>query len=279
MSNETLKSDEREYFRGFLARVYKAPFLTTEEETAIVERMKTGGTVGQKARDRLITSHLRMVSAMAIKMRPMRINLDEMIQEGTIGLLQAADKFALDRGCRFSTYAWWWVREALHLYLRRQGGGIQIPHLQQKKLAAFEKAVGKLAAEGKALTDENIAQVMEIPVKSVRDIAEVRMLTHMVSLNRPVGDENATELGDLITDQQQKSAEDLLLEEESHGSTADLVAVLNERERKIINMRFGLEGENESTLDQVSQVFHISRERVRQIEVKALKKMRLLLPA
>ncbi len=274
MANKIVNDSEQEFFRSFLSRVHNAPFLSGDEEIALVRRIKAGGADGERARGELATAYLRLVTSVACKTNRRGRNLQEIMQEGTIGLMLAVDRFEEERGVRFGTYAWWWIRASIKDYLNKGDGTIYIPANQGKKVARFVLTVKRLGEQLLPVTEENLASEMGISVEEVRDIAETRMINFMASINDRVGEDGRLEVGDLIADRLAVDAEQNLISEENAEHVVDALGGLSERERKIVSMRFGLNGESESTLEQVGNVFGVSKERIRQIEAKALSRLK-----
>lgn len=258
------------YLDGYLQRAYAAPLLAREEEQDLVTRMQAGGASGARARDKLVTAHLKMVVPVARKFLGYGVPLDDLIQEGNLGLIRAAEKFDLAAGTRFSTYAWFWVRAAIKDYASDNSSTVRIPATKRKLLASLKKALRVLADNQEQPTEERLAKLMKVTVKDIRELSEYALIE--VSLNTRVGESGETELGDLMEDGSFENFEQRLESEDTVKAIRASLEVLNERERIIVSGRFGLDGDPQ-TLEDLAQQFSITRERIRQIEAKALQKL------
>jgi RNA polymerase primary sigma factor len=261
-----------DYLSAYLQSAYQAPLLSREEETALVVAMENGGSQGIRARNALVTAHLKMVVPVAKKFLGYGVPLEDLIQEGNEGLIKAAAKFKRDFGTRFSTFAWWYVRVAVKEFASDNHSTVRIPATKRKVLAAFKKALKTLSENREPASDERIAKLMNVPVKDVRELADLALIE--VSLNAKIGEEDGSaELGDMLEDTATESVEDRVMSAEVKAAVRASLDVLDDRERAIISGRFGLDDEDSLTLEDLSKQFGVSRERIRQIEAKALEKL------
>lgn len=269
---KTQASYDSDYLASYLQRAYQAPLLSPEEETALVVAMENGGPAGERARNALVTAHLKMVIPIAKKFLGYGVPLEDLVQEGNEGLIKAAGKFKREFGTRFSTYAWWYVRVAVKEFASDNHSAVRIPATKRKVLAAFKKALKTLRENQEPASDERIAKLMNVSVKDVRDLADLALIE--VSLNIKVGDmDDSAELGDLMEDTSVENVEDRVISANMREVIRASLSSLNDRERTIIVGRFGLDDEDPLTLEDLSKQFGITRERIRQIEGKALEKL------
>ena len=267
MSHRNVIHPQDEALARYIQSTFKAPMLSREEEQALGEALSRGGAEAKKARDRLVNTHLRMTVSMARKFLGYGLPLEDLIQEGSIGLIDAAERFEPGRG-KFATYAWWYIRQAIRSYAIDNGRTIRVPVTQAKKITALNNKIKELTANfGRAPTDVEIASAMGIEIGDVHDL--MLYSREPISLNMPIGD-GESELAALIPDREAVNPEEALIRADEERHVREMVEKLPERERQVVTMRFGLDGEAERTLEEVSQVFDVSRERIRQIEVKAL---------
>ena len=253
----------------FLKEIGKIRLLTYEEENILAERMLKGD---KEAKKQLIESNLRLVVSIAKKYIGRGMNFLDLIQEGNLGLIKAVDKFDQSKGYKFSTYATWWIRQAITRAIADQARTIRIPvHMVETINKLIKTSRHLLQTLGREPTPEEIAKELEMPVEKVREILKVAQ--EPISLETPVGEEDESNLGNFIPDDDAPSpseqAADTLLREHIE----EVMQTLTPREAKVLKLRFGLEDGRMRTLEEVGKEFDVTRERIRQIEAKALRKL------
>ena len=255
--------------RMYLKEIGRVPLLTAAEETDLAKRVERGD---QKARERLINSNLRLVVSIAKKYVGRGLSLLDLIEEGNIGLMRAVEKFDYRKGFKFSTYATWWIRQAITRAIADQARTIRIPVHMVETINRFIRVSRMLMQElGREPTPEEIAVEMEIEPEKVREIIKVSQ--QPTSLEAPVGEEKDSTLGDFIPDEEIRP-EDQASVELLKSHLSEVLDTLNDREKKVLKLRFGLEDGRQRTLEEVGREFGVTRERIRQIEAKALTKLR-----
>jgi len=257
----------------YLKQIEHIPLLTPAEEIELGEKVQARGRGTQEARHRMIRSNLRLVISIAKRYTNMGLTFSDLVEEGNIGLMRAVEKFNPKRGYRFSTYASWWIKQAIMRALSNQGKTIRIPVYVYDMISRWRKVRDGLTQKlNRIPTRREIADLMQVPVQKVKEIENI--VGRPGSLNAPVSLDSTAELIDLIQDDATHSPEkelsDVLRDERIH----EILNTLDERERKIVVLRFGLEGQDSHTLEEVANEFGITRERIRQIEVTALEKIR-----
>jgi RNA polymerase primary sigma factor len=256
----------------FLKSIGKVPLLSADEEVDLAKRIERGSLA---AKQKMIESNLRLVVSIAKKYRNQGLPFLDLIQEGAIGLVRAAEKFDYRRGFKFSTYATWWIRQAIARALADKARTIRIPIHIVEKLNQIGRAERKLVTRlGRDPTAEEISEMTGIDTGEVESIK--RSAQAPISLEKPVGDEEQSEFGQLIADEHAESPYDRAAEILTNEALHEALANLSHRERRVLELRYGLRGEYPRTLDQVGNTFNVTRERIRQIESRALIKLRYL---
>lgn len=259
-----------DHVRMYLKEIGKVPLLTSEEEVELAKRMEQGD---EEAKARLAEANLRLVVSIAKRYVGRGMQLLDLIQEGNLGLMKAVKKFDYRKGYKFSTYATWWIRQAITRAIADQARTIRIPVHMVETINKLLRVSRQLLQElGREPTDEEIAEKMDIPVSKVREIMKISQ--DPVSLETPIGEEEDSHLGDFIKDENATSPADaasfVLLQEQLN----EVLDTLTEREQEVLKLRFGLEDGRTRTLEEVGKEFNVTRERIRQIEAKALRKLR-----
>jgi RNA polymerase primary sigma factor len=258
--------------RLYLRSIGRVALLTAEQEVSLAKRIERGDMV---AKQRMIEANLRLVVSIAKSYLGRGLTFLDLIQEGSMGLIRAVEKFDYRRGYKFSTYATWWIRQAVTRAIADKGRTIRIPVHMVEKLNKVVHVERQLVQQlGREPTSEEIAAELETNVREVRDV--LRMAQQPVSLEKPIGEEEESELGDFVEDQTAESPFELASERLRRENLRRALAALPEREREVIEMRFGLTGERPYTLEEVGKAFNVTRERIRQIENHTLKKLEAL---
>jgi RNA polymerase primary sigma factor len=258
--------------RLYLRAIGRVPLLNGAEEVMLSKRIERGDIA---AKQQMVEANLRLVVSIAKGYLGRGLSFLDLIQEGSLGLIRAVEKFDYRRGYKFSTYATWWIRQAVTRAIADKGRTIRIPvHMVEKlnKVIGVERQL--VQQLGREPTVDEIARNLECSAGEVREI--MRMAQHPVSLERPVGEEDDSALGDFIEDPTAESPFELASRTMRDEHVCNALAVLPAREREVIEMRYGLRGERPRTLEEVGQAFNVTRERIRQIENHTLKKLESL---
>jgi RNA polymerase primary sigma factor len=258
--------------RLYLRSIGRVSLLTAEQEVMLARRIERGDMY---AKQQMIEANLRLVVSIAKSYLGRGLTFLDLIQEGSLGLIRAVEKFDYRRGYKFSTYATWWIRQAVTRAIADKGRTIRIPVHMVEKLNKVVHVERQLVQQlGREPTPEEIARELETTVREVRDI--LRMAQQPISLEKPIGEEDESELGDFVEDQTAESPFEQASEHLRRENLRRALAALPEREREVIEMRFGLAGERPYTLEEVGRAFNVTRERIRQIENHTLKKLEAL---
>ena len=256
-------------FQLFLKDVGKVPLLTAAQEVSLAKRIERND---MRAKQQMVEANLRLVVSIAKNYRNQGLPFLDLIQEGTIGLVRAAEKFDYRRGYKFSTYATWWIRQAIARALADKARTIRIPVHIVEKLNKIGRAERKLVVElGREPTLDEISAAVHIPVQEVEDIKRSAQMP--VSLEKPVGDEEESEFGDFLADPSAESPDEMAEVTLRKEALRDALNALPYRERRVLELRYGLGGEHPRTLDEVGRTFNVTRERIRQIENQSLAKL------
>ena len=291
------QSPAADLVRVYLNGIGKTALLTAEDEVELAKRIEAGlyaqhlldtrkrlgdkrknalatiASDGRAARSHLLEANLRLVVSLAKRYTGRGMPLLDLIQEGNLGLIRAMEKFDYTKGFKFSTYATWWIRQAITRGMADQSRTIRLPvHLveQVNKLSRIKREMHQTL--GREATDEELAEESGIPVEKINDLLEHSR--DPVSLDMPVGADEEAPLGDFIEDSEAMSAENTVIAELLHTDIRHVLATLDEREKQVIQLRFGLDDGQPRTLDQIGKLFGLSRERVRQIEREVMIKLR-----
>ena len=256
--------------RMYLKEIGKISLLSLDEETELSKKIAEGD---EMAKNRLAESNLRLVVSIAKRYVGRGMLFLDLIQEGNIGLMKAVEKFDATKGYKFSTYATWWIRQAITRAVADQARTIRVPvHMVEtiNKLSRFQR---QLTLElNREPTDEELAEKMNMSPEKIREV--IKIAQDPVSLETPIGEEEDSHLGDFVPDESNMSPEDFTVHEMLKEEISDVLLTLTEREEQVLRLRFGLDDGSSKTLEEVGQMFGVTRERIRQIEAKALRKLR-----
>ena len=259
--------------RLYLREIGKIPLLTPEEEQELAKKIVEGN---KKAKDKMVEANMRLVVSIAKRYSGRGLDFLDLIQEGNTGLLRAVEKFDPEKGFKFSTYATWWIRQAITRAIADQARTIRIPVHMVETINKVLRTTRKLTQElNREPTTEEIAKELDMEVDKVEYVMRIKQ--DIASLDASVGrdgDDEDSVLGDFVEDEERVSPEDSAATQILKEQLASIIATLSDREQKIIKMRFGIGGERPHTLEEVGTEFSVTRERIRQIEAKALSKLR-----
>ena len=264
------KYDSDSSLRIYMREISKTDLLTPAEEVKLAARIKRGD---KKAREHMIKANLRLVVKIAQDYSNYGLPLQDLISEGNIGLMKAVERFDPEKGGKLSTYAAWWIKQSIKRALANQSKTIRLPVHMVDKIAKLRRITGMLTeAYGREPTDEELCEETGIPMKKLSLLK--RASQRPTSLDAPVGDEESSSYAEIIGDEHAVNPLDALSDKNMQGQLDDLYEVLDERESKIIDARFGIGGANPMTLEEVGREFGVTRERIRQLQNIALDKMR-----
>jgi RNA polymerase primary sigma factor len=256
--------------RMYLKEIGKISLLTLDEEMELSARIVAGD---EEAKNKLAESNLRLVVSIAKRYVGRGMLFLDLIQEGNIGLMKAVEKFDAGKGYKFSTYATWWIRQAITRAIADQARTIRVPvHMVEtiNRLSRFQR---QLTLElNREPTEEELAKKMHLSLDKVREV--IKIAQEPVSLETPIGEEDDSHLGDFVKDERTMSPEEYTVHELLKDEISDVLLTLTEREEQVLRLRFGLDDGSCKTLEEVGQMFGVTRERIRQIEAKALRKLR-----
>jgi RNA polymerase primary sigma factor len=259
----------------FLKDIGKVPLLTAAQEVELSKRIEQGD---HSAKQAMVEANLRLVVSIAKRYRNQGLPFLDLIQEGTIGLVRAAEKFDWRKGYKFSTYATWWIRQAVARAIADKGRTIRMPVHVVEKLNKINRSERKLRAElAREPTSAEIAADLDLPLEEVEHIK--RSAQTPVSLEKPVGDEDESEFGHFLTDESEPLPDEAAEVALRRDALRSILGALSPRERQVLELRYGLDGRQPRTLDEVGRAFNVTRERIRQIEHQSLKKLRALADA
>ena len=262
--------DVDEPIKMYLREIGQIPLLSYEEEIEYAQRVLNGE---EEAKQKLIESNLRLVVSIAKKHTNRGLKMLDLIQEGNMGLMKAVEKFEYEKGFKFSTYATWWIRQAITRAIADQGRTIRIPVHMIETINKIKKESRIILQEtGKEPTAEELAEKLELPVEKVKSILEMNQ--DPISLETTVGSEEDSELGDFVEDDKFANPYDATTRVLLKEQLDEVLKTLNEREEMVLRYRYGLDDGSQKTLEEVGKIFNVTRERIRQIEVKALRKLR-----
>ena len=256
--------------RMYLKEIGKVPLLSPDEEIELAQKIKLGD---EEAKKKLAESNLRLVVSIAKRYAGRGMQLLDLIQEGNLGLIKAVEKFDYRKGYKFSTYATWWIRQAITRAIADQARTIRIPVHMVETINRLVRTQRQLVQKlGREATPEELAKELDMPVERVREIMKISQ--DPVSLETPIGEEEDSHLGDFIQDNNVEVPADAATYTLLHEQLMDVLSTLTEREQKVLRLRFGLDDGRPRTLEEVGRQFNVTRERIRQIEAKALRKLR-----
>ena len=256
--------------RMYLKEIGRIPLLSAEEEVELAEKMSRGD---EDARQKLVEANLRLVVSIAKRYAGRGMQLLDLIQEGNLGLIKAVEKFDYTKGYKFSTYATWWIKQAITRALADQARTIRIPvHMVESMNRVIRTSRQLMQQLGREPKPEEIAKKLEMPAEKVQEILKISQ--EPVSMETPVGEEDDSHLGDFIKDDNMPVPEDAAAYTILREQIEEVLSTLTEREQQVLRLRFGLDDGHQRTLEEVGKIFHVTRERIRQIEAKAIRRIK-----
>ncbi|HEY8901581.1 MAG TPA: RNA polymerase sigma factor RpoD/SigA [Chthoniobacterales bacterium] len=257
-------------FQLYLREIARFPLLTVEEEIKLARKIKRGDA---QARAHMVRANLRLVVKIARDYQGLGLPLLDLISEGNIGLMKAVERFDPKKGGKLSTYAAWWIKQSIKRALANQSKTIRLPVHLVDKISKIRRVAVQMSEElGREPTDDELAEEIGMLASKVSQLKTAAI--RPASLDAPIGDDDSTEFGEIVGDEEAQDPFELLRDKDLRDEVGDLLDVLDERERKIINSRFGLDGGKPKTLEEVGEKFGVTRERIRQLQNIALGKMR-----
>lgn len=259
----------------YLRNMGEHSLLSRDEEYRVAKDVMEGETeeIRARAKERLIHCNLRLVVSIAKQYNYRGIPMSDLIQEGNIGLMRAVEKFEYHRGFKFSTYASWWIRQAIVRAIESQCRTIRVPIYKLEVINRLNQSIRELSRElGREPTRTELSARMELSLEEVDDL--LRMIRDPVSLDSPVGDEGDATVGDFVADDERPGATDVIENDALRHRVKRALATLDPREERVLRLRFGLDDDEARSLEQIGQDFGLTRERIRQIEIRALNKLR-----
>jgi RNA polymerase primary sigma factor len=256
--------------KQYLKEIGSYPLLSMDEEIALAKRIESGD---EEAKKLLAESNLRLVVSIAKRYVGRGLSFLDLIQEGNLGLIKAVEKFDYTKGYKFSTYATWWIRQAITRSIADQSRTIRIPvHMSEVINKTYRVSRSLLQELGREPSEQELAEAMQLPVEKIREILKVS--ADPISLDTPIGEEDDSHLGDFIKDESIVGPEEAAAYSVLRDQISKLLETLTDREQRVLILRFGLKDGRTRTLEEVGKEFHVTRERIRQIEAKALRKLR-----
>ena len=261
--------------RTYLRDIKSIPLLTARQEIELAKRIKKGDA---KAKRQMTLSNLRLVINIAKRYAHLNVPLLDLIEEGNLGLMKAVTKYNPHKGFRFSTYGAWWIRQYITRAIANQGKTVRIPVYMTELLSKFKRLTEELTQKfGRRPSVREIARRMQLPLERVERLQELVTASQATSLETPVGEEGETEMIDLLQDEHSPSPQEDITQFLQHERLEALLSKMNERERRVLVLRYGLDDGISRTLGETAKFFGITRERVRQIEVAAMRKLRAMI--
>ena len=259
--------------RMYLREIGRIKLLSGDQEIELAKKINNGGKAGEIAKKKLVQANLRLVVSIAKKYVGRGMLFLDLIQEGNLGLIRAAEKFDYERGYKFSTYATWWIRQAITRAIADQARTIRIPVHMVETINKLKKVTRKLAQDlSRKPTEDELSEAMGISINKLREI--VKVAQEPLSLEIPIGKEEDSRLGDFIEDKDADAPVLTVAHELLREDLHEVLGSLSPRERDVLRLRFGMDDGRQRTLEEVGQLFGVTRERIRQIEAKALRKLR-----